>query len=150
MLALMAVALLSASGCGWFRPKTGYELSPDARPLEVPPDLDPPSSEGAMLLPQPSAAAAAARVSQAFVLADTPASVFERVGTALARIEGVTVNERAALLKLYSVRYEGQILLIRIAAAGEGARISASDSEGREISAAPAAKLLGLLRQRLG
>ena len=44
--------MLTASGCSWFRKDKGaYAEAPEDRPLEVPPDLDRPSTEGAMKLP---------------------------------------------------------------------------------------------------
>ena len=149
IVAVVAVAVLATSGCSWFRGKTGYELSPESRPLEIPPDLDAPPHDGALSIP---AVAASQRgiESQAFSLDDTPAGAFDRVGIALGRIEGVSISERSQLLTVYTVAYEGETFLIRIAPQGEGARISAVAGEGREITSGAAAKLLGLLRQRLG
>ena len=52
--AAVPVALLlaaSVSGCHWFKKDTGFTRTGDARPLEVPPDLDRPDTAGAMLLP---------------------------------------------------------------------------------------------------
>ena len=51
LLAFTAVALLG--GCSWFRKgaKGDYALSAEARPLEVPPDLNLPDTSGAMALP---------------------------------------------------------------------------------------------------
>ena len=149
IVAVVAVAVLATSGCSWFRGKTGYELSPESRPLEIPPDLDAPPHDGALSIP---AVAASQRgiESQAFSLDDTPAGAFDRVGIALGRIEGVSISERSQLLTVYTVSYEGDTFLIRIAPQGEGARISAVAGEGREITNGAGAKLLGLLRQRLG
>ena len=146
---MVAVAVLATSGCSWFRGKTGYELSPESRPLEIPPDLDAPPHDGALSIP---AVAASQRgiESQAFNLDDTPAGAFDRVGIALGRIEGVSISERSQLLTVYTVAYEGETFLIRIAPQGEGARVSAVAGEGREITSGAGAKLLGLLRQRLG
>ena len=149
IVAVVAVAVLATSGCSWFRGKTGYELSPESRPLEIPPDLDAPPHDGALSIP---AVAASQRgiESQAFSLDDTPAGAFDRVGIALGRIEGVSISERSQLLTVYTVSYEGDTFLIRIAPQGEGARISAVTAEGRELSSGAGVKLLGLLRQRLG
>ena len=56
---LAAVLLVGGlSGCHWFKKKNAlYTQSGEARPLEVPPDLDRPSAERAMELPvvKPSA-----------------------------------------------------------------------------------------------
>ncbi len=149
IVAVVAVAVLATSGCSWFRGKTGYELSPESRPLEIPPDLDAPPHDGALSIP---AVAASQRgiESQAFNLDDTPVGAFDRVGIALGRIEGVSISERSQLLTVYTVAYEGETFLIRIAPQGEGARVSAVAGEGREITSGAGAKLLGLLRQRLG
>lgn len=149
VVAVVAVAVLATSGCSWFRGKTGYELSPESRPLEIPPDLDAPSREGALSIPGVAASQRGIE-SQAFNLEDTPAGAFGRVGTALSRIDGVSINERSQLLTVYTVAYEGETFLIRIAPQGEGARISAVTAEGREITSGAGAKLLGVLRQRLG
>ena len=87
--------------------------------------------------------------SGAFTLMDTPTSAYGRIGIALARIDGVSINERSQLLTVYTVTYEGETFLIRIVAQGDGARVSAASTEGREVSTGSAAKLLGLLQQRL-
>ena len=150
VVAVVAVAVLATSGCSWLRGKTGYELSPESRPLEIPPDLDTPSRDGALSIPGAAAPQRAVAQSQAFTIQDTPTGVFGRVGIALGRIDGVTINESSQLLTVYTVVYEGETFLIRIAPQGEGARVSAVTGEGREITSGAGAKLLGLLRQRLG
>lgn len=149
VFAAVAVALLATSGCSWLRGKTGYELSPESRPLEIPPDLDAPSRDGALSIP---AVAASQRgiETRAFTLEDTPAGAFGRVGIALGRIDGVSISERSQLLTVYTVAFEGETFLIRIAPQGDGARVSAVTAEGREITSGAGAKLLGLLRQRVG
>lgn len=149
VFAAVAVALLATSGCGWFRSKTGYELSPESRPLEIPPDLDAPTSESALRIPGVAASQRGIE-SQAFNLDDTPASAYERIGIALGRIDGVTISERSQLLTVYTVAYEGETFLIRLAPQGEGARVSAVSTDGRELGSGAGVKLLGLLRQRLG
>lgn len=159
VLTVLAVAVLSSSGCGWFRAKTGYENSPENRPLEVPPDLDRPTVDPTMQVPAvaggrdtvaPGGSRPVALPSQAFVVADTPDSVWKRLGLALQRIEGVSIGDSAQLLSVYNVNYDGENFLIRIAPSGEGTRISAVTSDGRELDRGAGAKLLGLLRQRLG
>ena len=148
VLVLIAGAMLASSGCSIFRGKTGYELSPESRPLEIPPDLSTPADDGAMRIPAVSAAQRGTE-SGAFTLADTATSTYGRVGIALARIDGVTISERSQLLTVYTVAYKGETFLIRTAAQGDGSRVSAASTEGREISAGVGAALLGLLRQRL-
>ncbi len=154
ILAAAATALLASAGCSMFRGKTGYELSPESRPLEIPPDLDAPATGEGLQVPAVSSSAArgpaSAPPAQAFTLGDTPASVFGRVGIALDRIEGVSISERSQLLGVYTVSYEGETFLIRVSPEGQGARVAAATTEGREINSGAGAKLLGLLRQRLG
>ena len=159
LVAVLAVAVLSASGCSWFRGKSGYENSPESRPLEIPPDLDRPPTDPTMQVPAVAASASApapggtrpvSLPSQAFVVADTPDSVWTRLGVALQRIEGVAVGDSAQLLSVYNVNFDGENFLVRIGPSGEGTRISAVSSDGKEITTGAGAKLLGLLRQRLG
>ncbi|HMN35451.1 MAG TPA: hypothetical protein PKE36_08600 [Chiayiivirga sp.] len=151
ILALAAAALVATSGCSMFRGKTGYELPPESRPLSIPPDLDAPATGDGLRIPAaPVATAAAAAPAQAFTLSDTPASAFGRVGIALDRIEGVSISERSQLLGVYTVAYEGETFFIRISPEGQGARIAAASTDGREINSGAGARLLGLLRQRLG
>lgn len=151
ILALAAAALVATSGCSMFRGKTGYELPPESRPLSIPPDLDAPATGDGLRIPAaPAVTAAAAAPAQAFTLSDTPASTFGRVGIALDRIEGVSISERSQLLGVYTVAYEGETFFIRISPEGQGARIAAASTDGREINSGAGARLLGLLRQRLG
>lgn len=151
LLALAAAALVATSGCSMFRGKTGYELPPESRPLSIPPDLDAPATGDGLRIPAaPVATAAAAAPAQAFTLSDTPASAFGRVGIALDRIEGVSISERSQLLGVYTVAYEGETFFIRISPEGQGARIAAASTDGREINSGAGGRLLSLLRQRLG
>ena len=50
----LAVAVLATSGCGWIHSKrnSAYKMPEAQRPLEVPPDLDRPRTDGAMALPE--------------------------------------------------------------------------------------------------
>lgn len=159
VVAALSLAVLSTSGCSWFRAKTGYENSPESRPLEVPPGLDAPMADPTMQVPAVAAAPSAPAAggsrpvtlpSQAFVVADTPDSVWRRLGIALQRIEGVAVGEAAQLLSVYNVNYDGENFLIKTEASGEGTRISAVSQDGKALDRGAGAKLLGLLRQRLG
>lgn len=158
LLLTVLVALVSATGgCRWFRGQSPYSLSPETRPLEVPPDLDRPRAEPAMAIPQVSAATAAGTVPstaaavESFVVpGDSPDSVWRRLGLALARVEGVEITERAQLLNAYNVRFEGESFLVRAQAEGENTRVIASGGDGRSLSDGAAARLLGILKQRLG
>jgi uncharacterized lipoprotein len=152
LVALM-LALAASSGCAWMRGKSGYEEAPEARPLEVPPDLDTPRVDPAMSIPEVAGGARrtpAITAGSPFTLADAADSAWRRVGIALERVEGVTVTDRAQLLSAYGVRYQGEEFLIRVSADGEKSRVHATTADGREASSAAAGKLLGLLKLRLG
>jgi uncharacterized lipoprotein len=157
LLALVAV-LAGSTGCGWFRGKSGYENSPESRPLEVPPDLDRPAADGTMEIPAAAGAPRAAPsgpvsnpvTGASFVIADSAESAWRRLGLALERIEGVSIGDRDPSAAAYNVGYEGETFQVRIAAEGEGSRISAVSQDGQEMSAGAAGKLLALLKQRLG
>lgn len=155
LLAALVALVSSAGGCRWLRGQSPYSLSPESRPLEVPPDLDRPRSEPALAIPDVSQRAAGAAVAtsavESFVVpADAPDSVWRRLGLALARVEGVEITERAQLLNAYNVRFEGETFLVRAQAEGENTRVIATAGDGRALSGGAAARLLGILKQRLG
>ena len=60
----LVLLVVSVAGCSWFKKgaKGDYALAPEARPLEVPPDLNVPNTSGAMQVPNvgPAASAGAA------------------------------------------------------------------------------------------
>lgn len=163
-LALMLV-LVATAGCGWFRGKrtAAYELSPEERPLELPPDLDSPRANPQMVIPQVAGGRAPAAVGSTapptrptspaslagFELDDEKDSAFRRIGLALGRIEGVELGTASALIGSQEVRYQGQAFLVRVEPAGNGVRVSAVTPEGSAIDSGPAAQLLAQLRQRL-
>ncbi len=167
VLALIVV-LAATSGCGWFRSKKSvYESSSESRPLELPPDLDMPQANPAMVLPAvapgrvgndrvapsgapPAGTSEAALVVEEFQIQDQIDSAFRRIGLALDRIEGVEVVSASRLLGSHEVRYQGQGFLIRAQAEGETTRVSAVSTDGRPLTGGAAGQLLGLLRQRLG
>lgn len=148
----LAVAVASSAGCSWFRGQTGYETSPESRPLEVPPDLTQPRTDPAMQVPQVNASAPAGvpAAGEGFSVADSADSVWRRIGLALERIEGVAIANRAQLIGAYEVQYRGESFLVRAQAEGEGTRVTAVGADGQPLSSAAAAQLLGLLRQRIG
>jgi uncharacterized lipoprotein len=157
LIAALAVALVSSAGCSWFRGKSGYENSPESRPLELPPDLDAPASDGSMQIPQIPAVAATPRATPArpaagasFLIADSAESAWRRLGLALDRIEGVTISERAQAESAYAVAYDGESFQLKVTAEGEGSRVSAVGADGQEVRTGAAGKLLALLKQRLG
>lgn len=155
LIAALAALVSATGGCRWLRGQSAYALSPESRPLEVPPDLDRPRAEPTLLIPEasrraPGAPAAPAAVESFLVPADAPGSVWRRLGLALARIEGVEITERAQLLNAYDVRYEGETFLVRAQGEGEDTRVIATAGDGRALSGGAAARLLGILKQRLG
>lgn len=155
LLATLLVATVAGSGCSWFRGKSGYENSPESRPLEVPPDLDAPVSDPSMTVPAVAATRTPATASQVgasgapFVINDALDGAWRRVGLALERIDGVTIGERAQVLWVYNVTYDGQAFLIKLAAEGEGTRISAVGQNGTDVNTGAAGRLLSLLKARL-
>lgn len=156
---LCACTLVAAPGCSWFRGKSDYASSPQTRPLEVPPDLDAPVVDPARQVPEvaPAAAGSSARstavptAADEVLVQDTVESTFRRLGLALERTDGVTVEDSAELLSVYTVRYQGESFLLRVQAAdGGGSRISAVAADGTPLAGGSSAALLGALRQRLG
>lgn len=167
LLAVAAMAaLVATSGCSMFRSKSGYESSPESRPLEVPPDLTLPRSDSAMAIPQVRGGSAttgtalpgtavpgtvpAAAAGNGFAISDSVDSAWQRVGVSLGRIDGVDILNRAQVIGAYEVRFGGSDFLIRVQAEGSGSRVSATAADGRALTSGPAAELLGILRGRLG
>ncbi len=149
----LVLLVVSVAGCSWFKKgaKGDYALAPEARPLEVPPDLNLPSTSGAMQVPAagqvgPSAAPAAG----GFNVAGSRDEAFTRVGEALAGVDGVTVASRAQLLGTYDVSYEGASFLVRVSAVEAGAYVSAVDPRGLPATSPAAVKLLAALKAKLG
>ncbi len=159
---LIVVGLLGATGCGWFRKGDKlYAQSAESRPLEVPPDLDQPRTDGAMGAPAGSvtasgrAAAGPVAVSTTaktigFTTAGTRDQVFDKVGTALAAIDGVNVASRAQLLGAFDVNYGGSNFLVRVSAIEAGTYVSAVDPRGLPATGEAPAKLIAALQAKLG
>jgi uncharacterized lipoprotein len=166
LIGALAVALLTQGGCAWTRAKLGmdadYQDSRQNQPLEVPPGLDLPSTAGAVTVPDvsgriaspgegvPAAGAPAMAGVDSFPMADTVDSAWRRLGIALAKIEGVTIGERAQLLNSYEVSYQGTTMLVRAEANGDQTRVVALGANGQPLSSGPATQLLALLKARLG
>lgn len=154
-LALLAVATIAATGC--HRGARGdYALAPEARPLEVPPDLNLPNTSGAAAIPalasanKPAASQASAATSQSgFTVSGGRDDVFGKVGEALGGVEGVTIASRAQLLGSYDVAYEGSNFLVRVVAVDAGAYVSAVDPRGMPATDAAAVKLIAALKAKL-
>lgn len=152
-LAVLAVAVLGASGCKWFRKDSVYAQSEETRPLEVPPDLTLPNTAGAMKLPQSSAQVAAqGTVSSAtgFNVAGPRDEVFAKLGAALGEVEGLTIASRAQLLGTYDVSYEGSNFLVRVVGVEAGTYVSAVDPRGLPAAGEAPTKLIAALKAKLG
>jgi len=151
IVGVVLVAVVAGSGCSWFRKKSDYQSSPENRPLEVPPDLNAPRTSDTMRIPAVGNGAtnSASGALGSFQVADTAESTWRRVGLALARINGVTVNNRAEALRSFEVAYAGQTFLVSMQAAGNMTTVAAYGVDGQPLSSGPAAELLGQLSVRL-
>jgi uncharacterized lipoprotein len=88
-LPALAFAGLLLSGCGMFRSTKAWETAKQESPLEIPPGLDTPPANAALVIPppgsgQPQAAPVPDQVSDAFVVSDTVDSTYQKVGKLLA------------------------------------------------------------------
>jgi len=154
--ALLAVVVVGGvSGCKWFRKDNAlYAGPPETRPLEVPPDLDRPRTEGAVAVPQApqSVTRAGAEASSAqantngFAAAGTREAVFERVARALVLVSGLSIVNQAELLGTFEVEYGGESFMVRVAAAEDGSFVSAVDARGEPANGAAAQRLITALR----
>jgi uncharacterized lipoprotein len=148
----LVLLVVSVAGCSWFKKgaKGDYALAPEARPLEVPPDLNLPSTSGAMQVPAAGQVGPSAAPAGGFNVAGSRDEAFTRVGEALAGVEGVTVASRAQLLGTYDVSYEGASFLVRVSAVEAGSYVSAVDPRGLPATSPAAVKLLAALKAKLG
>lgn len=155
-VATLLVAVVAASGCRWFRKDSAYQQSAETRPLEVPPDLDRPDTAGALgapaavsrsSMPAPAASTATAT---GFTVAGERDDVFNKVGAALAAIEGVTVASKAQLLGTYDVNYGGSNFLVRVTKVDAGVYVSAVDPRGVAAGGDAPARLVAALKTALG
>jgi uncharacterized lipoprotein len=154
------VAATLASGCSWFRKDDGvYAQAPESRPLEVPPDLDLPRTEGAVGVPVTASAmapaasgasAASATAPSGFTVPGSRDDIFNKVGEALAGVEGLTIASRAQLLGAYDVAYEGSNFLVRVSTVESGVYISAVDPRGLPAAGAAPGKVIAALKAKLG
>ena len=155
-LLVLAVAVLGVSGCKWFRKGSpAYAMSEETRPLEVPPDLNLPSTAGAMKLPPSvSASQVSTAVSSAspssFHVVGSRDDVFNKLGVALGEVDGLTIASRAQLLGTYDVTYEGSNFLVRVAAVDTGTYVSAVDPRGIPSTGPAPTKLIATLKAKLG
>lgn len=155
VLVLVLVTTATLSGCSWFRKESKlYAQDAQSRPLEVPPDLDLPRTDAAVSVPGTpavaSATAPAAGVSSGFTVSGSREQTFEKVGEALAAIEGLTIASRAQLLGAYDVNYGGSNFLVRVSATDAGAYVSAVDPRGLPATGEAPAKVIAALKAALG
>jgi uncharacterized lipoprotein len=161
--AALVLVAATTSGCSWFKTETGFQQPVEVRPLEVPPDLDRPGTDGAMQLPgqatgsvtrsslgAPQAAPAPNAPTNGFIVAGNRDQVFERVGNALTAIEGLTIASKAQLLGAYDVSYEGANFLVRISQAEAGSYVSAVDPRGLPATGEAPQKVVAALKAALG
>ena len=158
LVLLGVVTAVATSGCFFKRGARGdYALAPEARPLEVPPDLNLPSTAGSAPIPALASAAKPAAASVAtvassqsgFTVSGSRDEVFGKVGEALAGVDGLTIASRAQLLGSYDVAYEGSNFLVRVVAVDAGAYVSAVDPRGMPATDAAATKLIAALKAKL-
>lgn len=147
----LAVVMVSATtGCSWLKKRVGYQNSKQTNPLEIPPGLDAPSTNNALLVPNIEGTTAQGQASvETFTVNDSLESTWKRMGLALNRIDGVTVTGSAQALGSYDVRYQGLNYLIRAENAGDTTRVTAFTSDGPAAANSPAGRLLGILKSRL-
>ena len=152
--ALVLAVVLATSGCSWFHKKNKlYAADAMSRPLEVPPDLDLPRTEGAVAVPGASATASAAPVagvSNGFIVAGGRDDVFAKVGDALGKIEGLSIASRAQLLGVYDVSYQGSNFLVRVSTVEAGSYVAAVDARGQPATGEAATKAIATLKSALG
>lgn len=150
--------MLGLSGCHWFG-KSGdlYTQSPESRPLEVPPDLDRPSADRAMALPNVGTAssvtasgATPTAMPVGFNVASDRDTVFAKLGEALATVPGVRIASKAEILGTYDVDYMDTKFLVRVTRAGSGTWVSAVDPRGLPPAGDAAGKLIATLKTALG
>lgn len=108
------------------------------------------TSQAAAGTPGAAAPAAPAAAGSGFTVPGTRDEAFEKVGTALAGVPGVTIASKAQLLGAYDVSYEGSNFLVRVTEVEAGAYISAVDPRGVAASGEAPAKLMAALKAALG
>ena len=152
---MVAITILGASGCRWFRKGDPYAMAPESRPLEAPPELDMQEVE------RSATTTASGSVSRSSLGGGTQASplgfslgmdqktAFARVGEALAATEGLTIVSRAQLLGAFDVDYEGSKFLVRVSESAGGSLVAAVDPRGLAAQGAAPAKLMGALKAAL-
>lgn len=157
---VLAMSIVGLSGCKWFHkgPKGDYALEAQARPLEVPPDLNVPSTAGAMQVPTVATGGAAGAGQQAapasnssgFNVAGKRDDVFTQLGVALGTVDGLTIASSAQLLGSYDVSYQGVSFLVRVSEIASGTYVSAVDPRGVPANGPESTRLMAELKNKLG
>lgn len=151
----VAVALVGTSGCSWFRKDDPYAESADTRPLELPPEFNPQEAEaiyngtattGSVTRSSVGSGGAPAAQALGFTVSGDRATVFERVGTALAKVEGANVVSRAQLLSAFDIDFEGTKFLVRVSDVAGGSQVAAVDPRGLPAQGPAPAKLIAALK----
>lgn len=123
LMPALVIAVAMLSGCSWFhRDRTEYyKVAAENRPLEVPPDLDTPSSSKELVVPGASSAAATGSRSSAVSavpavdastdlhVADSVDSTWQRVGLALDRAQVGKVSSRDQSTRSYTLDFNSQL-----------------------------------------
>ncbi|MBN8737961.1 MAG: hypothetical protein BGP24_02130 [Lysobacterales bacterium 69-70] len=171
-IALLVALIPLLGGCSLFKSRSEWDKAAEARPLEIPPDLEAPPSRGELIVPQagssrPVAGRGATGV-DGLTVADSVDSTWERVGKALERASDLgSVAARDQSSHTYSLtvtskraRDEGgffkrlftrkkvetvtETVNVGVSADGSGSRVSISGG------AAAVQRVTALLRERLG
>ena len=115
VVVLAALVPLALGACSLFRNHSAWEEAQETRPLEIPPDLDRPSTAGALVVPSATGSdstAASPRGGRRSAnpvgidglhVDDSVASTWARIGTALERAGVGTVETRDEASHTYSV-----------------------------------------------
>jgi len=129
--AVLAVAVMAAAGCSLFGKESSYEQAKEARPLEVPPDLDAPATTGALSIPTPGEPGSAetepyaegggeavpseapaeivAGSESTLALTDSPSGAWRRVGLALERSEVGEIASRDETTATFTLNGTSQV-----------------------------------------
>ncbi len=152
----VAVAVLGSSGCRWFSKDDPYAQSADTRPLELPPEFN--AQEAEAIYNGTAATGSVTRSSvgsggapttaqaQGFTVSGDRATVFERVGAALAKVEGANIVSRAQLLSAFDIDFEGSKFLVRVSDVAGGSQVAAVDPRGLPAQGPAPAKLIAALK----
>lgn len=112
-LPMLAMAGLLLSGCGMFRSTKAWETAKQETPLEIPPGMDTPPANDALVIPPPGSnqapvtAAPANEISDAFVVSSDVASTYQKVGQTLASGSAGQVTAHDDAAHTYTVNVVG-------------------------------------------